>query len=279
MIFVDISDLHLPIRLKRKLDVAFEKMAKMSPEERTTFIKRNSSLWNRVKPYLTVISGRHQTDYKCWYCETKDIRSDYHVDHFRPKNRVKNKGCSPEAGYWWLAFDHTNYRLACSYCNSLHSDDESETRGKADQFPLEEGSIRASNPSDNLDDERYLLLDPTKPGDPGLLSFAEDGRIYSRYPKGTFACKKAEVSIEILNLNDVRIEEARKLLWRYCLRKVDQGTKEFARFVQNGSIAAKKSFDDICLEIIEMVAPHSEFSAMARYCFRGTGQDWVLALL
>lgn len=280
MIYVDINKLQLPAKLRGKLEETTAQLISLPPTERKAFIAKHSRLWRLVKPYLTAIVGQNGRDPKCWYCETKAERFDFHVDHFRPKGRVLNKGCQAEEGYWWLAFDFNNYRLSCAYCNSPHPDDEGdEAKGKRDQFPLGDNSTRAKDPGDNLDDEKILLIDPTKPGDPGLLAFSDDGRVYPRYPEDTFIGKKAKVSIEVLNLNDIAIEEIRKTFWRKCEEKVARGKIEFTQYKRTGSQSAKKAFDTICEEIVELVSPSAKYSAMARYCFRGTGEDWVLSLL
>ncbi len=278
MRYIDISLLQIPDDLKKKLAEATTMLLSLPTEaERKEFINKRARLWGNVKPYLTKLTGTREDDYKCWYCEVKDSRSDYHLDHFRPKNRVKNGNAPEEPGYWWLAFDHRNYRLCCAYCNSPHKGQDNVTRGKWDQFPLEAGSFRASDPAHNLDDERPLLLDPLRASDPMLLAFSEDGRVYPRYPKD-LAELRAKTTIEILNLNDVRIEEARKKLWQDCVELVNDGRQVYLQYL-GGSPAAKVRFEEICQRVKRHVSPYAEFSETARYCFKGTGEDWVLALL
>lgn len=91
----------------------------------------HSQVWRDLKDGLAALL--HD---KCWYCETPMDRSDNAVDHFRPKNRVAD-AANPHAGYRWLAFDESNFRYACTYCNSRRIDQEGGTAGgKADRFPL-----------------------------------------------------------------------------------------------------------------------------------------------
>ena len=75
-------------------------------------ISKYSTLWSDIKEDLAALSFG-----KCWYCESRENRSDLTVDHFRPKNKVKE--CSSHYGYWWLAFCPLNYRYACDLCNSF----------------------------------------------------------------------------------------------------------------------------------------------------------------
>ena len=98
-------------------------------EARSKFINKKSKTWKDLKPKLEKLSHR-----KCWYCESLEIRSDRTVDHYRPKNSVKDTN---HGGYWWLAFRHDNFRLSCTFCNSHRQDRGSgEVGGKGDLFPL-----------------------------------------------------------------------------------------------------------------------------------------------
>lgn len=279
MRYVDIQQVHLPEEIAQKLKEATDAL-KLLPNdaERSDYIKKHAELWSAVKPYLASITGKHEEDYKCWYCEVKDIRFPYQIDHYRPKNRVKNKKSKAEPGYWWLAFKLSNYRLSCSLCNSPKSRGKN-TYGKWDQFPLEAGSVRASKPNDNIDDEICLILDPTRPEDPELLDFADDGRVYPHYSEGLFVYRKAYESIGIFNLNDVRIEEARKQTRLKCIEKVEEGDRAFSHWKQNGSPAAYGKFRQICKDILDMVSISAEFSAAARYYFIGTGKEWLIRIL
>ncbi len=80
-------------------------------EDRSVYVNQHAAVWSdrRIKNALEEKSHR-----KCWYCEAREKRSDRHVDHYRPKNRVHG---TSHGGYWWLAFDYRNYHLACTYCN------------------------------------------------------------------------------------------------------------------------------------------------------------------
>jgi uncharacterized protein (TIGR02646 family) len=161
-------------------------------------ISSRSRVWADLKDALADLSFR-----KCWYCESMENRSDMAVDHFRPKNKVHE--CKAHQGYWWLAFDHTNYRFVCGFCNSPHqNDDEEKTLGKATHFPLLNEGQRVSRPSGNLQDERPTLLDPIVPGDPFLLWFLEDGRAVPRYTpeQSPLFSSRASTSIDVYNLND-----------------------------------------------------------------------------
>lgn len=128
-------------------------------------IKASSSIWRELKDVLKEVGHK-----KCWYCESRDDRSDNAVDHYRPKNRVAECG-DEHPGYWWLAFAWENYRYACTYCNSRRKDQEGGTAGgKHDHFPIWDETRRSSdcNSSEEIDEEQPLLLDPARQSDPTL---------------------------------------------------------------------------------------------------------------
>src|SRR5689334_3555995 len=76
---------------------------------RDAIIDANEALWrdDRIRNWLL-----SQFNNKCWYSEAYDTASSIHVDHYRPKGRIKQElGANPEGGYWWLAFSWNNYRI------------------------------------------------------------------------------------------------------------------------------------------------------------------------
>ncbi len=162
--------------------------------------KISKALWGRFK----IEFAAAQLD-KCGYCECNVIaghRGD--VEHFAPKNDVRQftgrpgeegvqlthsaslKGRTPESfsdfGYWWLAYDWTNYLLSCVVCNQ---------DWKGNLFPVREPPSRAKPPTEQaMATERALLLNPFGPLDPAKhLKFNEDGSVEplrgSRYGRET----------------------------------------------------------------------------------------------
>src|SRR5207249_9483579 len=92
--------------------------------ERHTAINDRRDIWTALKPGLEKLAAK-----KCWYCESREVRSDKHVDHFRPKNRVNEVGCEKHPGYWWLAFEWKNFRYSCTFCNSRRVDKATGSAG------------------------------------------------------------------------------------------------------------------------------------------------------
>jgi len=92
----------------------------------------------------------HFQQHKCCYCEhTISWKLESDVEHFRPKTRIQ--GVPQHPGYWWLAYAWDNYFLACKICN---------TQYKGNQFPLAENGQRAQQPTEDLTQEKALLLHP-----------------------------------------------------------------------------------------------------------------------
>ena len=92
----------------------------------------HADVWRELKDALAALFPNK----KCWYCESPVDRADNAVDHFRPKGRVSD-AVNPHTGYRWLAFDRSNFRYACTFCNSRRKDVVNGTAGgKADRFPL-----------------------------------------------------------------------------------------------------------------------------------------------
>ena len=86
-------------------------------EEKNRIIDANESKWGELKDSLLELSFN-----KCWYSEAKETYSHYHVDHFRPKKAARGIDKKDNGGYWWLAFDWTNYRVCGGVGNIIKRD-------------------------------------------------------------------------------------------------------------------------------------------------------------
>lgn len=243
-------------------------------QERAAYINSQSDLWTRLKPELEKLSAR-----KCWYCEARENRSDRAVDHYRPKNKVR-KAKPPFHGYWWLAFDHGNYRLCCTWCNSRRCDRATgDAGGKGDYFWLMDEGKRAREEGKSFKHEGAVFIDPCKPQDVALLWYADDGRVISKYDKTQKpeAYKRADLSIEYYNLNERDIKEARLMLYRKIKRLVEQGDFHFEDSF-NGNPDADHSIGEIIRSLGELADKSAEYSAFAQAIidgFRKAGRSWM----
>ena len=238
-------------------------------------INRQARLWSAFKGALQQLS-----DQKCWYCEAKQSRSDMMVDHFRPKNEVRE--CKPHHGYWWLALEYSNFRLACNLCNSLHENEEAgRSLGKSTRFPLMNEANRVFNPAGDLMAESPSLLDPTSPLDPSLLSFLDDGTAAPAYSKDVSApfFDRATISIDAYNLNDQKIKEERFIVAQRIKREVSRAER-YLDNAQAGEPAATEHFLEVYRTLLNLIARSSEFSAAARAILAGyKDKAWVVRAL
>ncbi len=138
-------------------------------------VDEDDGIWSEIK----AVYARLQF-YKCVYCEKPMPQEEvdgeagfgkgaveYDVEHYRPKNRVKDWptaavkaqrkidyddeiNAGESAGYVRLAFDPDNYGLSCKTCNSGH---------KSDSFPIAGATKKSLIKHAALDaHERPLLM-------------------------------------------------------------------------------------------------------------------------
>lgn len=122
-------------------------LAATSDAERAQIIKEKEALWrdDRIRDWML-----QQFANKCWYTEAYESVSSIHVDHYRPKGRVRDLADVEYEGYWWLAFDWRNYRICGQLINVK----------KSDVFPLIEGARAGVADEVSLRLEAPLLIDP-----------------------------------------------------------------------------------------------------------------------
>ena len=243
-------------------------------EERRELIKKNQIMWAELKTWLIGLA-----DGKCWYSEAKDIVSDYHVDHFRPKNRAKQLDGTVRDGYWWLAFDWSNYRIAGSICNSPHYGADGDTQGKADFFPLKDGSPVADSPTCDLEDEIIYFLDPTDPDDPLLLTFDETGYPQPAAPEGTWEYERAKKSIKLFHLDFYRLVDERIIIWNNCKRSITLAEILLKEKTQNPSETIDYALKCEFTKLKEMVSKEAALSSAARACLLSSGTLWARNLV
>lgn len=147
--------------------------------------------FEQYKGYDVTQSLRALFRNKCAYCESS-LGDNLDVEHFRPKGGVT--GEPAHGGYWWLAHSWDNLLPSCIACNQkrrqhiLTEDMTAEdlarvmarksrvSHGKANQFPI--SGVRATYAGGRLEDERPLLIDPSKERPEAYLRWSHDG-VYS----------------------------------------------------------------------------------------------------
>lgn len=183
---------------------------------------------------------------KCAYCESFYQQTQpVDVEHYRPKGKVQG---TDHGGYWWLAADWLNLLPSCIDCNrqrkqklprgALENPDwalgwdtsKVHNMGKKDLFPLHVDSARADfdpdekTRDDAVEEERPLLLDPTRDDPTKALSFStgaddqfslvfaktENGNNSSGVPYKTMG----EASIQVYGLNRLGLVQQRTRVLR-----------------------------------------------------------------
>lgn len=127
--------------------------------------------WPSCKRPFVLAQEKH-----CGYCEARIAGHPTHIDHRAPKLQVADliepgvengstgevrgrRFGNPRRGYWWRAYDWSNYVATCFRCNSTW---------KATLFPLATGP-RAADPVRGAEEEELLLdpfVEPESAGDP-----------------------------------------------------------------------------------------------------------------
>ncbi len=231
---------------------------------RDALIDANDALWGRLRDWLLRLS--HD---KCWYSEARDLFSVLEVEHYRPKKRCKRspRGAVGE-GYWWLAFDWSNYRLCGKVGNAK----------KGDFFPLATGSPVATYNGPSILNEIPLLLDPACPGDPDLLSFNEDGACSPHADADDFTKLRVTTTTVRLNLNHGRLKKARQRVWARCWHLIEDCRALAQQLNQVAGPADRERLNQKKEELRRMVRPESEFSAIAKDCLMKSNIGWVRTL-
>ncbi|OEF42913.1 hypothetical protein OAE_00295 [Vibrio cyclitrophicus 1F289] len=224
--------------------------------------KSASAIWSELKPQLKALSSN-----KCWYCESREDRSDNAVDHFRPKSL-----------YPWFALDYENFRFACTFCNSIRKNPETgESEGKGDHFPLVSGDRARTRAQRNT--ERAVLIDPCKATDVSLMDFYDDGRPKAKYPDVTIKNDRVERSIKYYHLDHPDLNEARRQLALDIRDWVDTGDELYPDF-NTGVASIDKAFETNLDNIARSIAFDAPFSVFAKKMVKGfQDREWIEDLL
>lgn len=232
---------------------------------RDKIIDDNSQHWGNLKDWLLEFS--HQ---KCWFSEAKDVFNHWHVEHFRPKKSAKDISGTVCEGYWWLSFDWTNFRICGSVGNSK----------KGTYFPLREGCQRVGLGGD-VRYEDPVLLDPSDPDDPNLLSFNQNGEaIASPFIDNDWERFRAETSIERYKLDYDPLVKKRKVLWSECHLRITKYRNELVTYLQDPTnLIARNQMKEAAKQVRALLGEDEEFSAVARACVSFSGDERIKKLL
>ena len=176
----------------------------------------NSSLYGNNAIKVKLLSFFHG---KCGYCEdfmgNEKIAHkpdwDWQIEHYRPKAKVFEDPL--HGGYYWLAYECTNFLIVCPICNGL--------RRKGDKFPIAVGAIRLTgvhfieNNSLKTDvcslfhpifeTEKPLLINPVidKPKD--FIAFFADGTMKGKNERGDESIRIYGLDRQVLTIRRKKI--------------------------------------------------------------------------
>lgn len=179
--------------------------------------KWRDDYWQDLKPNF--MKAQYQ---KCGYCEIQ-VSAHGDVEHYRPKSEVQHltaegtelansrklrgrkRPAITEKGYWWLAYEWSNYLLSCAICNQKY---------KSALFPVapdrtvrQHDKFIALDPSEvELKNEKPLLLNPFEKNlDPFKhFEFMKSGLIKPRNmdPRG-------KATIRVCGLHRISLQQIR----------------------------------------------------------------------
>lgn len=213
MIYINYNRLVLPTGWQKKANDLTKELKKKTPKQRAPFIKKSrDDNWGHSE-FLTAL--RKIVGNKCWYSEVLLSGSDPNVDHFRPKGEVKeidNASLTAtgkfSSGYWWLAFEPKNFRLAAMHANQRRVDKKTNG-GKWDFFPVEGQRAKEAQKFNEIR-ESVLPLDPCSAYDMSLLWFDPDGIPGLRKGNPTIHEKlRIKVTVWLYHLDKEEIATAR----------------------------------------------------------------------
>lgn len=265
MLFIDTD--RILIDNKKWQNKAIELLKKLeeanSKEKRHEIIDKNQRYWKLFKNHLKSLSYN-----KCWYSDSINPASHYHVDHFRPKKKVLELDMSDRDGYWWLTFDNTNFRLSGSVPNTK----------KGNHFAVKKNPIINKG---NIKDEVIYFLDPTKKQDVGLINFREDGLAIESAPEDEepWDFKRANYTIDKLDLNYEDLVEARSVEWLFMSDLINDINKKIKENNEDPSASTEKEIDGLKDQCRVRIASCANFASTNRTCLRASGKRWAYELL
>ncbi|MEH8016522.1 hypothetical protein MN202_04725 [Rheinheimera muenzenbergensis] len=268
MRYVDRAKLIKPVGWNQRAQAAAQHVAAGGdPNDR-------SAVWRELKDGLADLL--HD---KCWFCESPVDRSDNAVDHFRPKNSVSDAE-NPHSGYRWLAFDDSNFRYACTYCNSRRKDQTNGTAGgKADRFPLVNEILRVYA-AGAVAAEVPLLLDPCELGDWRLLGCHQENGQPCATSADPIAKRRADASIEIYHLHYEPTCKRRHAAAVQLMADVDEGKRLFDLAAQDQT--REHDFKAVAARLRRAIDRDSPYSGDMHFLLRGQRSDahpWIQELL
>ena len=283
MIFINSDAFVLPTAREESLKLLGDYLLGWPEELRAEFVEGcRDDAWghHEVVQALRDVAGN-----KCWYSEVHLEGADPNVDHFRPKGPVRevdrdleNTGTKCE-GYWWLAFEPLNYRLASMHTNQRRTDEDTDG-GKWDYFPIRGARAPVGTAWGEINED-VLPLDPCSPSDVRLLWFDPDGKPCPAKWKDRDAddrdVERVEATIWLYHLDKKELQGRRSghvQGIRKDLRKANTDYQLWAPCSAAPNLAAKASFDQKIAEIKTEIGDRADFAGAKRCAIRVAIADY-----
>lgn len=215
-----------------KLSGARRHIRGMIDNGRTPKSEDFENLWGSYKPLFR--DAQHGG--KCAYCETRIAAGQSgDVEHFRPKAEVREPNeKSQKPGYWWLAYEWTNYLYACELCNRVH---------KKNRFPLKKVRDAMGPGAEKI--EKPWLLNPFVEDPEPHFRFDECGGIGHTTETG-----RINIDVYGLDRDLLRIEREREA----------QAILELRSDYEDGSLGLEIFVD----KMLRFCRPKERYAGMAR---------------
>lgn len=252
----------------RALEITRDILIAATLEEKHILIARYKDHWRNddLIKFLSDISFE-----KCWYTETK-FGGDYQeVEHFRPKKGTKNldgSGHENHTGYYWLAFELSNYRLCKSRPN----------RKKGTFFPIVNERCRASIASEPWQDEIPFFLDPLKSSDVLLLSFDDTGKPVPEDLIGDDDLLRVNFTIEKYYLDERVLNTRRQQKWQTVRELYNSYLNALKDANTSKSIAQRQYAESELRKLQALLTRDAEFSSVAKASLLKTGDRMAMKI-
>jgi hypothetical protein len=234
-------------------------------DTRNKYIDSKSAHWGKLKPWLLALSYG-----KCWFTEGREVCSHMDVEHYRPKiTRIGLDGVERD-GYWWLAFEYANFRLAGTVPN----------RKKGTWFALHSESRCSEFDARCEESETPYLLDPIIKSDTLLLAFNEEGNAIPAPTCDKWERDRVKASIEHLKLNEHdALPEERRKVWQKVTRAMDAYLAAKASYRPGINPTPLEKMEQNLRVIHQMTRSTAELSKVAFWCIRFRNDPHLISLV
>jgi uncharacterized protein (TIGR02646 family) len=231
----------------------------VDPEAQKTF-EFNSKIYGDTSVKQALRKAQHD---KCALCESKISHISHgDVEHFRPKagHRQEPEGALGQPGYYWLAYEWTNFLFCCQLCNQVF---------KGNLFPLANPAHRAKSHHEDINDEGPLLVNPAIEDPARFIEFRKNlVHAVGGNPRGV-------ATIKVFGLNRKELEDKRLSYFLFFRQSIPHivaliNTREtIASLVEkHPSPEHLKDLAEVEAQIEQFIGDSAEYAAMVRAALR-----------